>query len=167
MNSDIIGLFNFGKAFWQKIGVRAAALIRDDASNGIMQDNQRDIPYKSKQYMDYKSRFMRAKTLNRKIKPYNGVSVINNDVSKVNMTLTGEMFNRLEESPKAWSDDTGVTISYNEELDGGKVKGNQDLGREIVALRPENQEIIFDEILAQLDENIRKNFEGTIDLTVD
>ena len=165
MNNDIVGIFHFGKTFWQNIGTKAAILIRDDALNGIMQDGQQDIPYRSKQYMDYKSRFMQGKKLSRKIKPYDGVSVINNDVSKVNMTLTGATFRNLLQSPVPFPDDTGVTISYSR-ADEGKVIGNQDLGRDIIALRPENQDIILNEILMQLDENIRENFEGTLSINV-
>ncbi len=164
MNSDIKDIFIFNPNFWKGIGVQAATLIKDDALNGIMQDNQRDIPYKSKQYMDYKSRFMQGKKLGRKIKPYNGVSVINNDVSKVNMTLTGATFRNLLQSPVAFPDNTGVTINFNKDAD--KVGGNQDLGRDLVGLRPENQEIILDEIMKQIDENIKNNFEGTIEIYV-
>jgi len=186
----IKSFLGFVKDFWQKIGSNETTMIREDAINGIMQDGQSNIPLISEQYKRYKANWMNRFTTgaptmssikgkkdlyfknpkNRtnvgpKISPYNGVSIESNDVSKVTMRLTGQTLRGLKNNINPHQDNLGVTISYNQN-DAGKIFGNQDRGRDIVGLRKENQDEIFNQILKVVDENIKNEFEKDFTINI-
>jgi len=172
MDLSIKSILHFTQNFWKGIGNQEALMITDDSINGIMQDGMRDLQYISEQYKKYKANGMRAfgrgkkkAVAGKRLNDYQGVSIINTDISKVNMQLTGQTLKGLTNNIKPHDDGMGVTISYDLK-DADKIFGNQDRGRNIVGLRKENQDMIYQEILKSVDENIRTEFEGSFQIDI-
>ena len=68
---------------------------------------------------------------------------LNNDVSKVNLHLTGLMMSGLHLKSKT---ENSLTMSFNPD-DEGKVTGNKDNGYDVVGLRGENKEKVRERLL--------------------
>lgn len=158
-------ILNFKPSFWKELMLALALRIKGDAKKGIMQNNTQGNRYRSRQYVDYKSRFMQGKRLTRKVKPYNAKSVISNQTSFVDMHLTGDMFDGLLSSPQADADGFGGTIGYAPQ-DAGKVLGNQARGYDVLGVSTKNGDWVMNEILETIDENIRKDFAKDITINV-
>ena len=75
---------------------------------------------------------------------------LNNDISKVNLHLTGNMMNG---SHKKSSTENSLTMSYNPE-DEGKVVGNKEQGYDVVGLRSENKAKVKQRLLDAYIKNI-------------
>jgi hypothetical protein len=153
----------FNKRFWNNLAASVKELIWTDASQGIFQNEKKDLNYKSESYKDYKSRYMQGKRLTRKVKPYNAVSVISNETKFVNMILTGRT--RRNFKHEVQSDSLGINLFYDSQF-SGLLLGNEENDRVIIGLRKKNQDYVFDEILSQVDEAIRKDFAKNITITL-
>lgn len=77
---------------------------------------------------------------------------LNNDVSKVNLHLTGLMMDGLHKKAQT---ENSVTMSYNPE-DEGKVIGNKDNGYDVVGLNDANKEKVRQRIVDAYGSNISK-----------
>lgn len=172
--------------FWLNLGHDQALMIYNDAVNkGIMQNNSSGHRY-SPEYAKRKSNSMRRLTKgnplyysiktrkglyfkNKKAKPnkglrtgiYKQVQVVNNNVSFVNLQLTGAMFRGLFASPELLVNEDGIKISYLP-IDGGKVIGNKERGYDILGLRKENIDQSFDIVVNKLSELMGAEWEKTI-----
>jgi len=168
------------KSFWNKLAADFVIKVTDDARAGIMQDGKSNIPYRSEQYKKYKANNMRrlgrggkkpGKNKNTgvskggRLKGYEGRQIVNTDVSKVNMELTGETFRNYMNGIKVYPDSTGVAISYAPQ-DADKVLGNQALGRQIVGANKKNTEWIFDQIEAALMKPVSDEWKKDINITI-
>jgi phosphoribosylformylglycinamidine (FGAM) synthase-like enzyme len=157
----------FTKAFWIELSENIIERIWDDAKQGKFQNGLSALKYKSESYKDYKSRYMQGKRLTRKIKPYDAVSVISNETKFVNMILTGGL--KSAQTYETYSDNLGTKIYFDEKEKSNAeaiLLGNESHGRVISALSKENQDYVFDEILSQVDEAIRKDFAKNITITL-
>lgn len=177
--------------FWMKLGGLVPKWVKDDALKGLMQNGAQNLHYKSREYIKYKANQMRRFTkgqgktfsdkegfffgqtyfknkkagINKKgigtgdrLKEYKGIPIQSTDVSKINMTLTGRTIDSLH--PKT-SDDTGVLMAFSPAY-GGIVIGNRQRGYDITGLNEQNKKKVHDLIVAQLDENLRKEIKGKI-----
>lgn len=181
-------VMRFTPNFWMKLGGLVPKWVKDDALKGLMQNGTQNLHYKSREYIKYKANQMRRFTkggalsssikgkkdiffnnpkagINKKgigtgdrLKEYKGIPIQSTDVSKVNMTLTGRTIDSLH--PKT-SDDTGVLMAFNPAY-GGIVIGNRQRGYDITGLNEQNKKKVHDLIVAQLDENLRKEIKGKI-----
>ena len=175
-------IVRFTPKFWLKIGGLVPQWVKADSLLGKMQNDMQNFAYKSKEYVKYKANQMRRLTKgsalsssikgkkdlyfnnpksgkNKKglstgdrLKAYNGISIESTDVSKVNMTLTGRTINSLH--PKT-SDDVSVTMAFAPAY-GGIVLGNKQRGYDVTGLNKENLQKVRNLILAQLDNNAKK-----------
>jgi hypothetical protein len=100
-----------------------------------------------------------------RLKAYQGRQIVNDDVSKVNMELTGETFRNYMNGIKVYPDSTGVAISYAPQ-DADKVLGNQALGRQIVGANQKNTEWIFDQIEEALMKPVSDEWKKDINITI-
>src|ERR1039458_5529530 len=123
-----VNLLEFPPGWWQTKGMDIYSMIKMDADKGVMQDGQSGIQYRSKSYKEYKSGFMKRKTSDKpgkkphKLKSVYGVQVNNHETAFVNMQLTGRLFRGLQSGIKAWANNLGVGLSYNQ-ADAGKIFG--------------------------------------------
>ena len=118
--------------------------------------------YRSEKYKEYKRLWMAKKTGGTKIKPYVGVSVRSNKTRSVNMLLTGQLIDGLEYHS---SDKTSLTMSYKKK-DENKIKGNEDLGRDIRTLNEVNIKKVKKQIVKYFDANIRKHIKKNITIGI-
>jgi hypothetical protein len=155
----------FTKAFWESLSIDIIRRIWNDAKQGKFQNGLSGLQYKSETYKEYKSRYMQGKRLTRKIKPYDAVSVESNETNFVNMILTGGV--KGSHIFKVQSNNLGTDIYFDEKKKNVEaiLLGNESHGRVISALSKENQDYVFDEILSQVDEAIRKDFAKNITIT--
>jgi hypothetical protein len=156
----------------KEVGLKERELIRKDSLRGIGQDGSGSKfgAYKSEAYKKYKQNWMRHfTTMNGEKRKHNkgtllkGISsVISNETSFVNMTLTGKMAEGLHiESAK----DNEVVMSYLPK-DAGKILGNQALGRNVVGLNKNNIDIVGDMIFQEMSKNIDEWAREDINITV-
>jgi hypothetical protein len=158
----LLKIFTLG--FWTiTLDAVSKRIMSDARHDGVFQDGTRGHSYKSKTYKEYKARHMDAKTLTRKIKPYDGVAVISNETRFVNATLTGKLLDSIKYKPDR--DGYGGVI-YWELEHHKKLEGLQDRGYDLIGLTKENRDFIIEEILKRLDPEIRKEFEGNITINV-
>lgn len=158
-----------GKSFMEKLFVTAKESARTDALKGIMQDKQGSsgLQYFSQQYKKYKLNYMNKFTRNlksgktkkqtnspaggfKKLKSVRGMSIVNNDISQVNMTLTGQMWNGLGLKDSG----SDYFVAAFQPKDTGKISGNRVLGREVVGLNDKNIEKLGNIITEQLNKNV-------------
>lgn len=189
----------FGSQFLLRIGNLIKLKIREDALNGVFQNNTANHAYRSKQYMKYKQNNMRRlgydltikdvrKTLghekviistynfgrgdivagnrmtkkgrkieNKKLKGYDNRSV-NTDISKVNMTLTGDTHKGMKVTKHS---ENVIEISWASQ-DYGKIKGNEMLGRVLVGLNDKNEELVVKEFLKEMTKQFDAEFPDKI-----
>jgi hypothetical protein len=186
----------FKPEFWLKLGGLIPKWIKDDALMGKMQNNGQGYHYRSKSYMKYKANAMRRFTkgqgktfsdkegffygqtyfknkkagINKKtghttgsrLSGYETVPIQSTDVSKVNMVLTGRTLDSLH--PKT-SDDTSVTMAFGVGK-GGIVLGNKQRGYNVIGLSNDNKKKVRNLILAQLDNNLKKEIGKTIVINI-
>jgi len=151
---------NLPAEFMKILAKRAMDLSEKDALQGISQapNGQRFGSYRSKSYIKQKSRYMKRLTNRRGSKGSNlkavapGQSVVSNQTSFVNETLTGAM----------WGDRTILNARNNYveihfmPKDRGKVLGARDLGREVLGLNNKNVGLLQKDIVKYLDGNIQR-----------
>lgn len=178
-------VIRFTPQFWTKVGGLIPQWVKKDALQGIMQNGLQNLHYKSKQYAKYKANQMRRFTKGEgkvfsdkagysygktyfnnpkakktkkgvsssdRLKDYAGISIESTDISKVNMTLTGRTINSLH--PKS-SDEYGVNMAFSPAY-GGIVLGNKQRGYDVTGLNEQNIKKVRELILAQLDNNAKK-----------
>ena len=150
----------FTKSFSKKLAVFVKKWIYADMRKGRLQGKQ-DV-YRSKQYTEYKNRFMVGKKKGTKIKPYEGVSVRSNWTTSVNMLLTGELIDGLEYYK---NDKTSITLTYQDK-DRGKIKGNEELGRSVRTLNDKNMKRVKTKMVKQFDKEIRKHLKKNITVNI-
>lgn len=138
------------KSIWYKLGIYIKKWITQDAIKGLTQGDK--VPYKNSTYKDYKKRGMKAKTLNRHVKPYDGVSIKNRRTGFVNMMLTGQLFAGLF-PVKALNN--GIVMSYKEK-DEKKIEGNEARGVNIRTLNEKNQKKALKYYSDALEKNIKE-----------
>lgn len=145
-------IFELTKRQWRWIGQYAIKLAKNDIRQGIMQDGKSNLQYKSETYKKYKANDMRKFTQKgERLKQYKGVSISSNEVSFVNLTLTGKMLNDMFESVI----DRGVEIHFSSK-DADKVLGAEEQGRVILTLRDENIKTIENEFVKIFNQNIKQ-----------
>lgn len=157
---NIAKILYFTKPFSKKLAVLVKKWIYADMRNGKLQGKQ-DV-YRSKQYTDYKSRYMVGKKKGTKIKPYEGVSVRSNWTTSVNMLLTGQLIDGLEYYK---NNKTSITLTYQPK-DKGKIVGNEELGRNIRTLNKKNIEKTKTQIVKQFDKGIRKELKKRLTINI-
>ena len=143
------------KSAWFKFGILIKKWLTQDAIKGLTQGNE--IGYKSIVYKDYKSRGMKAKTLKRKVKPYDGVAIKSRKTGTINMMLTGQLFRGLFPSGiiRTRKYVTGVIMAYKNK-DAGKIEGNEDRGVNVRTLNEKNIKKAQKEIMRMLDKPIKE-----------
>lgn len=180
MKVNLKNILKLTPQFWLKVGELASNWVKTDALAGIMQNNTSGHAYRSREYMKYKANRMERftdKTYKKgtkrispgtttkkgtKLEAFRSVSIASNDVSKVNMTLTGRTLNAL--APKV-SDETSVTMSFKG-IDPRLLLGNQRLGYDIIGLNDKNKAKVLGLIEKKLDENIKKEIKGKIVINI-
>lgn len=188
--SDKIARFTPG--FWLKIGGLIPNWVYEDAKRGKMQNNGQGYHYKSETYKRYKANGMKRFTkgdaklssikgkkdlffknpkagLDKKgigtgdrLKSYKGVSIESTNTSFVDMILTGRTIKSLK--PKS-SDETGVVMAFGQDK-AGVILGNAKRNYNIVGLNNNNRKKIRNIILAQLDNNLKKEIGKTIIINI-
>jgi hypothetical protein len=141
--------------FWADIWVTIKNRINRDAKSGILQGENHSDNYVSKSYKKYKNNYMnrftdRTGKKGSKLKAYTGQSIKSNKTDKVNMILTGQLFNRLTKSASgAYS----VTMDYGKENEM-KIEGNEERGRDVRNYNDKN----MNELTRKLDSFYQKKF---------
>jgi len=135
---------------WMKIGRKAVSYIREDARRGHLQGDIEVDRYRSRQYINYKSKGMRRKD-GKRLKGQYAQKITSTRTDKVDLTLTGDMINSLR---PVKSSQLGVEIAVGSEHIG-KVVGNRRYGREILSLHKGNQRKVKLDILNVIDKNLR------------
>lgn len=150
-------IIKFPKSWWMQLGKSIGVWIASDAKNGILQGQKQTDTYRSQQYKKYKSNYMNRITDGKKLKAVKGQSVKNNDNSRVTMTLTGQLFRGLKPKSVVQSAKIiyGVLMSYLPK-DADKIDGNENLGRDIRNLRPENVEKVTKEYGKEAERRIKQ-----------
>lgn len=129
-----------GSKFWKELGGKIPFWVKEDALKGLMQDNKRNLRYRSRQYVKYKAnrfeRFTnRTGTKGTKIKAYRGMPIESNQTSFVDLTASGKMLNSLK--PKNSGEDW-VIMAFSPDQ-AGKVIGNKRYGYNVVGLNDKNK----------------------------
>jgi len=119
-----------------------------DAFQGVFQNGQSGLQYKSKVYKEYKSRGMVGKRTGKKLKAF-GKQSIDTTTSFVNMKLTGRTLRSMKPSSKK---NTAI-ITYDR---GEIVLGNQKRGYDIYDLSNESKAQILKDLEELYAENIKK-----------
>ncbi len=134
-------MLNFDRKKLLLLGYYAIKLIRNDMKKGIFQNDTKNHKY-SKTYAKYKKNDMRKfgrgkdkKGRGERLKQYKGVSITSHETKFVNLILTGSLMRNIT----AQDLNNGVRINFAGK-DTGKILGAQELDRDIVQLREENQE---------------------------
>jgi|GEM_PF-2956404 len=186
---DLTRIFYLGSNWWKKEGQKIRGWIISDAKNGIFQNGRGLKSYISEQYKRYKENGMRRFTRGGALKDFDpsfdypgkrlygskrgtkrgekisglkGVSVKSTNTSFVDMTLTGRLLEGLHVES---ANDSGVTMSYNEE-DRGKIEGNRGLDREVVGLNEENIEKLRQDVIQEFQKNMSEVFSKDININV-
>jgi hypothetical protein len=136
-----------------------ANAMRRLTKGGTLKDFDPSQDYRGKRYYGKKKKLKPGKkgtTSGQRIKGYEGRQIVNTDVSKVNMELTGETFRNYM---------NGIKVSYAPQ-DAEKVLGNQALGRQIVGANKKNQEWVFDQIEQQLMKPVTDEWKKDINITI-
>ncbi len=110
----------------QYIGEQSKVAIEFDAKKGIMQDDTAGHSYRSYNYVINKSKNKYPRQ-------------ISNQTSFVDMTLTGDMWDRMTIE----STNNSTTIKFSD-LDRHKVIRNREWGRDLVGLNTKNKEMVVD-----------------------
>lgn len=178
---NLTKVVKFSQTFLLKIGNMIKLRIREDALNGVFQNNTSGHAYRSKQYVKYKLNGMRRFTKNTKIGFKKAKQVasdiqtrtpiregaklkgmgnrsVNTDVSKVNMTLTGDTHKGMKVTKHS---ENIIEVSWNAN-DYGKIKGNEMLGRVLVGLNDKNEELVVKEFLKEMTKQFDAEFPDKI-----
>jgi hypothetical protein len=145
-----------------------ANAMRRLTKGGTLKDFDPSQDYRGKRYYGKKTKLKTGKsgvTSGARIKGYAGRQIVNTDISKVNMELTGETFRNYMNGIKVYPDSTGVAISYAPQ-DADKVVGNQALGRQIVGANKKNTEWVFDQIEQALMKPVSDEWKKDITITI-
>ena len=147
---------------WDKIGQFIRGAIKKDALNGIMQDDKKP-KLRSSTYKKYKKNDMRKFGRGddkigkgNRLKQFIGRS-LNNDTSKVNLHLTGDMMKKIQ--IKSTSDKTTIIF-----LEGEKVLGNKKNGYNVHNVRNENRKKALNFLANTIQKNLDKETSKPINL---
>ena len=157
---DMGKVLYFDKPFSKKLSIFVKKFIYADMRKGKLQGKQ-DI-YRSKRYIEYKKRYMVGKEKGTKIKSYEGVSVRSNRTESVNMLLTGQLIDGLEYDSNT---KTTITVTYQDK-DRGKIKGNENMGRDVRTLNKGNVGRVKQEIVKKFNQGITKHLKKNITINV-
>lgn len=155
---------NFTPKLWNQVGLFVRGAIKKDALNGIMQDDKRPR-YKQTKYTAYKKNDMRKfgigeekKGKGDRLKGFEG-RPINTKTSKVNLHLTGDMFNQVQVKPTSNS----ARITF---LQGEKVLGNKRHGYNVFGLRNKNRKEALNFLDRQIEKTLKKETSKPINLKI-
>ena len=149
--------------FWSKLAVKIYDWIKGDMEKGKVQEYTKAYSYQySKQYHYYKTHWMKKKTDGQRLKGYtSGVSVKSNS-STPNMFLTGELIQSLKYHH---SGRNYVQLRYDPNQ-AKKLKGNEDLGRNVRTLNDKNKARTVKMIEQELNQNSKKWAHGAIIINI-
>ena len=158
-------ILDLSKPFWEQLAGGSdqsiRIWIREDALNGVMQDNTSGHSY-SEGYARYKANDFKGFRSGKRLKGYETGSYDNN-ISKVTMYATGNTINGLAYYD---SDSTSVTLRFKPE-DGMKVKWNAERGEpyDIWGLNDVNIEKVRKRIISEYKKNTGK-LPGVVEIYV-
>ena len=143
----------FDKSLFDSIGNKMIETIKTDSSKGLMQDNSSGLSYRNQKYIREKGKGIASSRQ------------ISRQTSYVDMTLTGDMWNRMS----ANATNNSVEIIYAKS-DTNKVLNNLEYGRDITTLNQKNIELVAIDIAEQISKNIieqvNKDIEIKLDITI-
>ena len=141
----------FNKPFWKKLAVLIKKWIWKDMKSGKAQEYTGTGYQYTKQYARYKANNMRRFTDGKRLKGYEGRTVVSASQTP-NMYLTGETIKGLDYYS---SDKDSMKMSYKEK-DKDKIIGNVEQGRIITTLNDPNFKKTVREFEKQLDKQSAK-----------
>lgn len=174
---NISEVLEFKVPFWKQLAQSIKKWIWADMLKGEVQSYIGGrAKYYSAQYKKYKTNEMKRFTDGKRlgsprqlkdgtVKNYKNNALIGkntNTSSTPNMLLTGETIKGLDYLS---SDSRNMIMSYKEK-DAGKIKGNEDLGRDIRTLNEANMTKLKAAFEKEIDKNIRNWCKKTLIITV-
>lgn len=155
-------IFSRLQSKWKRIGQLIVQQIPKDAQKGIFQTptGASNKPNYNRKYAKYKANYMERFTdtkngkRGQKIKKYYGTSVKSNQTSRVDMTVTGDLFERLHVQDYL---PNGVIIAYRSSKETiAKILGANYYERRVVGLNDKNINMVKDELVKGLSEELKK-----------
>lgn len=171
--------FSLGGAFFNRLGKLIVRTVRKDASMGIMQNEMRNLRYKSKRYVQYKKNSMRriraGGKLNKKTNRFNNTK----NLTRLKFNKGSQSFSSGNRKLKGYEgistntetnfvnlhltssmmkdydvtryDAKSVEIGWSSDLEAKKVEGNKKRGYDITGLNSANISMIEKYISDELD----------------
>ena len=143
---------------WMQLAIEIKRWIEDDMRKGFCQFYASGMGYVSRQYREYKNRFMDRKTGGGKVGQYLNRQVLSNEISTVNMYLTGDTIKGLRYKSST-KDKMIMTYAAKDEK---KIIGNESRGRYITTLNDENQNKVVKYMEKQFEKNIRDYYKTPV-----